>query len=597
MITLDELLIKIGVDGSQAQKISGYVDMLQGGADSIGASANAINDKLDGILKEVSNSLGEASNVADQASKDLNKAGDSAEKTEGKISKLKVAMAALIGGAMLFGNKIASAFNAAIDSAEQLFKSKNALLAISRDEIAQVDQYKKSLDKTSLSINSIRTKIAINLVPALTAVSEKFNGWLVTNKDFITNGISKVILWLGRGVQVITNFMKFIDKVVRSTIGWKNAFIALGVAWAVLNRAFLFSPIGVVIGLFGALLLLVDDLMVYLDGGKSLFGDYWNPLIDGAKTVINWFNSLSETTQKVLGASGVLTLAMIFFGGTAVKMFGKIVAGVKFATTAFRAFSLVVMSNPIIAVLTAIAVAAYLIYDNWDWLSAKFKEIWGNISKWATEAWDTITDTSANAIKDILMWFGMSEEGAEQTVNAMKDVFSLIFEFITSPFTRAFNLVKDLFKIWNDDSKSATQKFKSSFSAVYDYIVSPFKTAMRWIDDKFNGFLDATLGNLADALSFIGIDIGYEKRSGQLDAGDDVSPSATSTSLTMGKIGSLATDVPSPVNGASVRNDVRVDSKIEIHATDSLDGAKRAGDYLADQIGKASDFNKSAVRG
>ena len=195
------------------------------------------------------------------------------------------------------------------------------------------------------------------------------------------------------------------------------------------------------------------------------------------------------------------------------------------------------------------------------------------------------------------MQFGLTEEEAEKVVNSLKDIFEEVFNFITSPFTRAFDLVKKLFKIWNDDSKSSTEKLKESFEAVYDYIVDPFKKAMKWIDDKFNAFLDATLGNLADALSFIGIDIGYERRSGQLDTSDDVSPSATPASLTMGKIGSLVTDVPSPVNSTSVRNDIDIKPNITIHATDSLDGAKRAGDYLADQIGKASDFNKSAVRG
>lgn len=409
MIALDELLIKIGIDGSQAQQINTYVNMLQSGADNIGANAAAINSKIDSLLNDVSDSLDNASEAANRASNDLERSGVKAEKAESKFSKLKIAMVALVGGAMLFGGRIASAFDSAINNAEALFQSKNALYSISKDEIAQVGQYKQSLDKTSLSIDSIKTKIAINLIPTVMAVSEKFNGWLVSNKDLITNGISRVIEWLGKGVQVVTNFIKFIDKIISSTIGWKNALIALGVAWAILNRAFLFSPIGLVIAAFGALLLLIDDLMVYMEGGKSLFGSYWDPLISGGNKVIEFFQTGDKIWKPIM--IGLLTYFTLL-GGKGI--YSSIVGGIKSIGTAFKVLRAVMMSNPIIAILTAIAVVAYLIYDNWDWLSAQFKKIWSNISSFATNAWNTIVSTVINAIKEVLMYFGMSEEGATQ---------------------------------------------------------------------------------------------------------------------------------------------------------------------------------------
>ncbi|WP_051396131.1 hypothetical protein WMO13_06520 [Ignatzschineria larvae DSM 13226] len=643
MITLDELLIKIGVDGAQAQKISGYVDLLQTGADKIGESASAINEKLDGLLNEVSGSLDGASKTADKASKDITKTGDSAEKAGGKFSKLKLAVVASVGALMLFGNKIASAFNNAIDNAKSLFQSKNALYQISEDEISQVDRYKQSLERTSLSIDSVKTKIAINLIPTLTAVSEKFNGWLMVNKDFITNGITKTVEWIGKGIQVVTNFIKFIDKVISSTIGWKNAFIALGVAWAVLNRAFLFSPVGMIITAFGVLLLLIDDLMVYMRGGKSLFGTYWDSLIKGGKAVIKFFQE-GEAIWKPILVGLVTYFTLLGSKG----LFSAIVKNIKSIGTAFKALRAIMMANPIIAILTAIAVVAYLIYDNWDWLCEQFKNIWGNISKWAEEAWNAVTGYVRDAIKDVLMWFGMSEEGAEDTVNAIAGFFSLITDFIFAPFKAAFDLVKDLFEIWGDDSKTVPEKIKESFVAVFDYLISPFKKAMKWIKETFGGFIDTIVGNAIKALNYIpGVNIEYTPINGADENDMPASPSLAMSTMNAiadskgegvspiydydnssndngsydysnnvtnnyqsknddflamyGSIASIANgiNVPSPVTNqnTTVRNDVKVDSKIEIHATDSLDGAKRAGNYLADQIGKASDFNKSAVRG
>lgn len=588
MIALDELLIKIGVDGSQAQQIGAYVNMLQNGADTLGANANAINDKLNGLLNDVSSSLSDASDAAAEATQGLDKAGESANKAGGRFNKLKLAMAALVGGAILFGNKIASAFNSAIDNAKDLFKSKDALYSISQEEIDQADQYKKSLDKTSLSINSIKTKIAINLIPTLTAVSEKFNGWLVTNKDLVTNGIGKVIEWLGKGIQVVTNFIKFIDKAVRSTIGWKNAFIVLGAAWAILNRKFLMSPIGMVIGLFGILLLLIDDLMVYMEGGNSLFGSYWDPLISGAKSVINWFNSLSKTSQRILGGSGVLAMVMALFGKTSLKAIGVFVKGMKMAGVAVKVLTGIMIANPIIAILTAIAVVAYLIYDNWEWLSAEFKKIWANITGFVTKAWDSIVSSTSDAIKDILMYFGMSEEGADNTVSAIGEAFKLAKDLILQPFKDAWEFVKKLFEIWTDDSATNVDKIGASFSALFDFITAPFQRAMKWINTTFNGFIDRTINGitkgLAKGLSFIGIDVDWGK--------DEEAP--TSGGMSMGIAGLIQPSVPSPnnTNNRVNNNNQEIQNNITVYANGTEEGARRIADPYVKNLESASDLIK-----
>lgn len=588
MIALDELLIKIGVDGSQAQQIGSYVNMLQNGADRIGANAGAINSKLDNLLNDVSNSLSDASKSADKASKDLGKAGTSAEKAGGKFSKLKITIAALVGGVVLFGNKVASAFNSAVTNAKDLFKSKDALYKISKDEIEQVDRYKQSLDKTSLSINSIKTKIAVNLIPTITAVSEKFNGWLVVNKDLVTNGISKAIEWLGKGVQVVGNFIKFIDKVVRSTIGWKNAFIVLGAAWAILNRKFLMSPLGMVIGLFGALLLLVDDLMVYMEGGNSLFGSYWDPLISGAKSVINWFNSLSKTSQRILGGSGVLAMVMALFGKTSLKAIGVFVKGMKMAGVAVKVLTGIMIANPILAILTAIAVIAYLIYDNWDWLSAKFKEIWANISKYCTEAWDKITSTVSDAITDVLMYFGLSEDKAKAVVDMIGKYYSFLFDLITWPFRSAYEFVVGLFDIWGDDTLTFTEKIGKTFDLWFDLITSPFKKAMAWIKDTFMSFVDATVSGVVKALNYIpGVNIDLA------GSGETSTPSFSGVGVaSMLAVEQLSVPSPNSTDNRVNNNNQEIQNNITIHANSAEDGAKRVGDLYEKQLERANNNSR-----
>ncbi len=626
MVTLDELLIKIGVDGTQAQKINGFINLLQNGADKIAANAEAINNKIDSMLDGTAK-------AADQASQNLNKVADSADNTGNKIGALKVTVAALVAGIALFGNKIASAFNSAIGNAEALFKSKNALYDISKEEIAQVDQYQRSLDKTALSINSIKTKIAINLIPAITAINEKFNNWLMVNKDFITNGITKVVSWLGKGIQVVTNFIKFIDKAVTSTIGWKKAFIALGAAWAVLNRKFLMSPVGILVAALAGMLLLIDDLMVYMNGGQSLIGSYWDPLINGTKSIIEWFNSLSETTQNILGVGGIIGVAILSLGSTALKVGGLFIKAFKMMGAAVKILTSAIVSNPIMAILAAIATAAYLIYNNWDWLSTQFKKIWENISKFATKAWDTIVSTVSDAIKDVLMYFGMTEGEANTTIEAIKKSFEKVLGYITAPFEAAVNFVKDLFKIWGDDNTSFTDKVGKTFSKVTDLIKAPFQAAMKWIDDTFMKHIRGALGWVEDALSAVGFDVDLtgkeankpppqdfarhfvnaglidpndkaekEKRLydfarsiGVTEEGGATNNTSNNTSNSTSNVSNVnnynqasAVIVPPPynTNNQTVNNNQAYKTAINIHTTDTVDGVKRGLDSMERQIEK-----------
>jgi len=46
-------------------------------------------------------------------------------------------------------------------------------------------------------------------------------------------------------------------------------------------------------------MLLIDDFMTYLDGGKSLFGDYWKPCIEWGKKAIALYKELEPTIKEV----------------------------------------------------------------------------------------------------------------------------------------------------------------------------------------------------------------------------------------------------------------------------------------------------------
>ena len=86
-----------------------------------------------------------------------------------------------------------------------------------------------------------------------------------------------------------------------------------------------------------------------------------------------------------------LTATLSTIAMPAILMFGKVLGGLgwvlkllggailKDVLVAFRALAAVVMANPIIAAVAAIALAAYLIYDNWGTLKTWFAGLWEGV--------------------------------------------------------------------------------------------------------------------------------------------------------------------------------------------------------------------------
>lgn len=509
-MVLEEFLIKIGVDASKAGEIAKVVNNLQSGANQLSDTANSIQKGANKAIQETKKSTSEA--------------GKAVDKTKSKLSKLKIGIAGLIAIAVLCGKKIVSAFNHAIDKAKELAAKKDALFKISRKELQQAELYKREMSKTGLALDSIKTKIALNLAPALTNLIGGFRNWLTINKELIANGITKVIKAVGMVVQVVVNFIKFTDKIVSSTIGWKNAIIALGVVWAAFNAALLFSPIGIVIGLIAGLLLLIDDLVVYMEGGESLLGEYWQPFIDGAKAAWEFAKTFweflkalwSSDTKKIKSLSKSLFDSIV--GG-----FKSLISGIKsLLSTALKNILMFFgmsegeasktvdrigkIFNFIIDVLTFPFRMAYqAICAIMDWLGIDAGDVVNAIGETFKAIWNFITAPFKAAWEFVNDLFDIWEDDTTSTTDKIGKTLWAIWDFITWPFKSAWKFVKGLFSSWNDDTNKTTQNFAKTFLKIHESITAPFKKAISWIKDKFYGFINSIKSKIKSALSWLGI--------------------------------------------------------------------------------------------
>ena len=600
---LEEFLIKIGVDASKAGDIAQVVSKLQTGANQLSNATNQMHSDVNRAIQETNRSTKEA--------------GKSADKTRSKLSKLKLGIAGLIAIGILYGKKLIGAFNSAIEKAKELATKKNALFKISQKELVQANQYKREMDKTGLAIDSVKTKIALNLAPALTNLIGGFRNWLTINKSLIADGITKIIRFVGLAIQVFVNYYKFLNMIITNTIGWKNALIALGVAWAILNRAFLFSPIGIVIGLLTGLLLLIDDLMVYMNGGNSLFGEYWQPFIDGAKAAWEFAKTFWEfikalwsgDTQKVKSLSKNLFDSIV-------SGFKSLITGIKSLLS--KAFKSILMFfgmseseasktvdrvgkifNFIIDALTLPFRSAYnTICQIMDWLGVdagdvvnaigeSFKLIWSLITAPFIAAWNFVNDL-----------FDIWEDDTTSLTDKIGDTLWAIWNFVTSPFKSAWNFVTGLFTGWVNDTDGMTRKFADKFMKIHDSITKPFKMAIDWIQDKFFGFIDSVVDTAKKSLAWTGLfDDEHEadnktvliKRQNQIK----ISPSASASAGVIKNTNSNTTNNSNRNTNISNNNAVTINNTMNVTAPQ--EGLNYLNNLATGEIQKIADNSTTAL--
>lgn len=586
---IEELLVAIGVDTTQAAKIKDVVAALGAAAAQIAIEANKINGNLD--------------DIGDEASDNLEEAGTKADNVGSKISKLKLialGVGAVIGAVSA---KVIGFIDGALAGAKDLAQEKGLLFDISKKELAQADEYQAALKKTGLSIDSIKTKIALNLVPQLTKATKGFNEWLTSNKELIANGLTKVIQWGAKVIQVVINSVKAISMLIEKTIGWKAAVIGLVAILAVLKRAmlmaFIANPITWVIAGIVGLMLLLDDLMVYLEGGDSLFGEFWGSCISWIKSVKDWWSGLSKefkASLKIIGAMLAATFGTnIFVSMTkGAGLFGKAISFlispiktlIKFAGLAGKAFMILgraLLMNPIGIVIGLVVGLGYVLYDLYKWLTTG-ESAFGDFWKAVADTWEKIKSFFKDGVKSILMSLGLSEDGAEKAVTAIGEAFSAVFALITYPFTSAWEFIKGLFSIWGDDSTSFTEKLGKTFSLATDIIKKPFMIAFEFVEKYFNKLIGGIKDGIASVKSFFGF--GDEEITGEVSG--HLAGSIVNASLQDANLPNLASATTNNKSITINQGDIQVQQSIvtgdpQKAASLSLDGINKNGYKLAEK--------------
>lgn len=195
---------------------------------------------------------------------------------------------------------------------------------------------------------------------------------------------------------------------------------------------------------------------------------------------------------------------------------------------AITAIALALTGHPILALITALAFAGKVIYDNWDGIAEFFQNIGDSIYKafdkaggWIAEKFETAADNVKRAWKDIGNWFDRKraeitiaflnigiwfknkfQEARTNIQNVWQNIgswFSQRKTDITNAFSNIGNWFSTKFKTARTNIQNAWQTISTWFANKRDAILNVFRgvpqwfgtvfgNAWNWIKSKFSGW-------------------------------------------------------------------------------------------------------------
>ena len=149
---------------------------------------------------------------------------------------------------------------------------------------------------------------------------------------------------------------------------------------------------GALLGLVGSVFALKSALGIALAG----FLPFWQ----GGLKVVKTFKLL----RVIIGAIGFGPFAKIIML-SALPSLDNLITTLKSLTTVIGHVGRAFLANPIGIAVALIAGLAYLLWDNWDWVSTKFTELWQTVSDTFSAAWNSITSFCSEAWTNISNFF------------------------------------------------------------------------------------------------------------------------------------------------------------------------------------------------
>lgn len=452
-VFVDKLLIALGIDPRGAEQ----------GLDRVNNSVDRTDAKLNGLKHKAA---GVARSIAMQVAGPLLAAFSVGKIVQGYISD--VAQVAEQTGA----------YNKKLEE-ERLKKAQ--LQRVTKEDIELYKHGREAFVKFQIAMSDFSAKLMRTLMPFVKDLLDKLNRFT----DWISHNSNNIIRFL---------------TILASTIT-----LALIPAVARFTATLLKNPLVWVAGLVLALALAIDDLVVYLKGGRSEFDAFWKWLgfakgdTETLTKAINWLKTSGVDLLKTIGKVTAAFVAM------------RAVASVLIIVQkAWNALSLSILANPIILAIGLLIAAGWMLYKNWDGVCEGIEALletltnaWQKAVDWTADLFQSIDDGAHALVADAGdAWDGL--------VNRVSHAFGLIantlsaFQAVASEkMAAAGNAIGGAFTSALNTVNGVWQGIKDGASALVDDIENVFSGLTGWFSslwDKITGIFDRAIGGIKSGI-------------------------------------------------------------------------------------------------
>ncbi|STO54393.1 TP901 family phage tail tape measure protein [Canicola haemoglobinophilus] len=557
LTALDEVRQLSKVTGEAADKIY----LLDKVAEVNGSSSQAAQASIEGLSK----AIGEAANGVGLGARAFENYGFSAKKANGEIkssseileeirqrmvgmsNQQQIAMLSKLGidGSMIQTLRLTNAeMQEAMQNAEAL-----SLGVANAENVEIAASFKDSMTEMGQMLKGVREFLSLQFAPSIQDVIARFKNWFIVNNAFIKDGLTSFARIIQRVMSFFGYFISAVDRVIRSTVGWKNAMMILAAVSLWANRqmikAFAMNPFVWIVAGLVALIALVEDFIIYLEDGEaaSYLGAFWEPFAKGLRWVqgliadfprylesaVAFWNEYRDEILLGIGlivalfGRGIASMSGQFMGfvrafsaigkmsglfSSVIGWGGKLIGIIKSVGMAIR---MAFVANPVGAIIAIIALLGFAIYQlikNWDKIKKAVSDFAQKAVKWLSGLWQNIVDYAKSAVgklKQILLriftimsrpfinafnrikaiWAKFIDNFSVDPIGA---IFDLVIDYIKTPFQFALDYVNSLWETFTGSQLDLTV-IEQGFAQVTDWIMSPFKSAFDWVKLQYDTYI------------------------------------------------------------------------------------------------------------
>ncbi|MFV9349150.1 phage tail tape measure protein [Citrobacter freundii] len=158
-------------------------------------------------------------------------------------------------------------------SREQLDKSLKQARdwgVVTTEQADAAAEFNNSLKDLRMGYSSVSTQVALSFLPMLKDIIDGMREWLHANADLIKNGLHHLGEIVFSVAGMIRRLLPLIGLATAGFVIWKIAAIGLRTVLSTI-----FSPVLLITAAIVGILLVIDDLVVAMQGGQSVIADFF----------------------------------------------------------------------------------------------------------------------------------------------------------------------------------------------------------------------------------------------------------------------------------------------------------------------------------